>query len=117
MTKIASFGVGCLLVLGPCAFGQAAAPDPVPTTTVEQAKVEQAKSAQSFVDEKLAVWKQRLKLEDWKVSAVMTHQTDLAPKTLGGSVLERFGDGPKHRESLSSSGAGATPARVPHPMV
>ena len=36
------------------------------------------------MDEKVAVWRQRLKLEDWQVSAVMTRRSDLAPRTLGG---------------------------------
>jgi hypothetical protein len=40
--------------------------------------------AQRFVDEKLAIWRQRLNLEDWRISAVMTRRSDLAPRTLGG---------------------------------
>jgi hypothetical protein len=44
---------------------------------------ERAQAAQRFVEEKLALWRQRLKLEDWRVSVVMAQQSDLAPKTLG----------------------------------
>jgi hypothetical protein len=32
----------------------------------------------------LAVWRQRLKLEEWRISIVMTRHSDLKPKTLGG---------------------------------
>ena len=39
--------------------------------------------AQSYVSERLAVWQQRLKLQDWKISILMAHPTDLKPKTLG----------------------------------
>ncbi len=45
---------------------------------------EQAQLAQRFLDERLAVWRQRLKLQDWRISAVLTRRSDLAPKTLGG---------------------------------
>ncbi len=44
---------------------------------------ERAQAAQRFVEEKLALWRQRLKLEDGRVSVVMAQQSDLAPKTLG----------------------------------
>ncbi len=36
------------------------------------------------MEERLVVWRQRLKLEDWQVSVVMTRLSDLPPKTLGG---------------------------------
>jgi hypothetical protein len=39
--------------------------------------------AEPYVTERLAVWQQRLKLEDWKISILMAHPTDLKPKTLG----------------------------------
>jgi hypothetical protein len=41
-------------------------------------------ATQRFLDERLAVWQQRLKLQDWRVSVVMTRRGDLAPGTLGG---------------------------------
>jgi hypothetical protein len=77
MVRLASIGVNCLLVMG-CA-ASACAQTPPPATAAEQAEL-----AQKFVDEKLALWKQRLKLEDWRVSAVMTPRIDFAPQTLGG---------------------------------
>jgi len=82
MAKIVSLGVNCLLVLGTgfCQTPQAVAQEaPAQATAAGQAQL-----AQQFVDEKLTVWKQRLKLEDWRVSAVMTPLSDFAPKTLGG---------------------------------
>jgi hypothetical protein len=45
---------------------------------------EQGQLAQRFVGDRLAVWRQRLKLEDWSISAVMVRISDLPPKTLGG---------------------------------
>lgn len=58
------------------AFGQTSAP--APGTEVQSTRV------QRFVDEKVAAWRQRLKLEDWHVTAVLTRRSDLAPETLGG---------------------------------
>jgi hypothetical protein len=40
--------------------------------------------AQRFLNDRLAVWQPRLKLEDWRVSVVMTRRSELAPNTLGG---------------------------------
>jgi hypothetical protein len=77
MVRLASIGVNCLLVIG-CA-ASAFAQTPPPATAAEQAQL-----AQNFVDEKLVLWQQRLKLEGWRVSAVMTPRTDFAPQTLGG---------------------------------
>ncbi len=39
--------------------------------------------AESYVNERLAIWQQRLNLKDWKISIVMSHPSDLKPKTLG----------------------------------
>jgi hypothetical protein len=36
-----------------------------------------------FLDGSLAFWQQRLNLADWKVSIVISHASDLKPKTLG----------------------------------
>jgi hypothetical protein len=80
MGKITSLGVGGLLVLGTAAFAQTATRDVAPPATA----AEQVQLAQQFVDQRLAVWRQRLKLEDWRISAVMTPLSDLVPKTLGG---------------------------------
>ena len=42
-----------------------------------------AGTAGRFLPERLAVWQQRLKLDDWKISVVMAHSRDLKPNTLG----------------------------------
>ena len=42
-----------------------------------------APMAESYVNGKLAVWQQRLALEAWKISIVMSRRSDLKPKTLG----------------------------------
>ncbi len=81
-TKASVIFVLCTLASASSAFAQTvevrgpviASPESQSTTQL----------AQHFVDERLAVWRQRLKLEDWKISAVMTRKTSLAPQTLGG---------------------------------
>jgi hypothetical protein len=45
--------------------------------------VEQRPSPETLIQEKLAVWQQRLKLDEWTISIVMSHPRDLKPKTLG----------------------------------
>lgn len=74
---------GCLLVAGSfvSAFAQTAAPQAV---SPQPSAPEQSQLAQRFVDEKVVLWRKRLKLEDWHISAVMTPLSELAPKTLGG---------------------------------
>lgn len=42
-----------------------------------------AKVAEIFANNRLAEWQQRLNLEDWKISVVMTRRSDLKPRTLG----------------------------------
>jgi hypothetical protein len=37
----------------------------------------------NFLNERLAIWQQRLNLQDWKISIIMSHPSDLKPKTLG----------------------------------
>lgn len=39
--------------------------------------------AENYTNERLAVWQQRLNLQDWHVSVVMSRATELKPKTLG----------------------------------
>jgi hypothetical protein len=39
--------------------------------------------AESYVHERLPIWQQRLALDDWKISIVMSRRSDLKPKTLG----------------------------------
>jgi hypothetical protein len=37
----------------------------------------------SFLNGRLAIWQQRLNLQDWKISIVMSHPSELKPRTLG----------------------------------
>src|SRR6185369_15731332 len=37
----------------------------------------------SFASERLSVWQQRLNLQDWSISVVVSRSTELKPKTLG----------------------------------
>lgn len=46
-------------------------------------RLEQSPSPERFVNERLSIWQQRLKLEDWHISVVMIRHSDLKPKTLG----------------------------------
>ena len=39
--------------------------------------------AESYTNERLAVWQQRLNLKDWNISIVVARATELKPKTLG----------------------------------
>jgi hypothetical protein len=42
-----------------------------------------AVSPDEYLNARLAVWRQRLKLDDWKISIVPSHPDDLKPGTLG----------------------------------
>jgi hypothetical protein len=44
---------------------------------------------QQYVAEKLTIWQKRLKLDEWRISVVMTHRGDLKPKTLGGTRWDK----------------------------
>src|SRR5580700_3382606 len=44
---------------------------------------ERGLQAESFVNARLPLWQQRLNLQDWKISIIMSHPADLKPKTLG----------------------------------
>jgi|SRR5215469_1696888 len=37
----------------------------------------------NYINQRLAVWQQRLTLQDWKISVIMAHPSDLKPRTLG----------------------------------
>jgi len=99
MAESRNVRIGCLFVL--CTFvsafaqtttSETRAPEPLAgandVSPVAQevspraTAAEQRQLAQRFMDDRLAVWRQRLKLEDWRISVVMT--SDLPPKTLGG---------------------------------
>ena len=42
-----------------------------------------SEQARNLINEKLRIWQQRLKLENWKISVTTTRLTELKPKTLG----------------------------------
>jgi hypothetical protein len=44
---------------------------------------ERAETAKRFVHQKLAVWQQRLHLEDWRISIVMARRNEMRPQTRG----------------------------------
>jgi hypothetical protein len=76
----AAVSIGCLWAA--CivpAFAQA-----VPPQAASQNQAAQEFATQEFLDAKLARWRQRLGLEDWRISVVMAHRADLPPKTMGG---------------------------------
>ena len=80
---------GSLVVCGALvsAFGQTSAPGTGSPQSVQNplpASTEQHVLAQQFLDEKIALWRERLKLRNWQISAQMVHRSDLPAKTLGG---------------------------------
>jgi hypothetical protein len=83
MTGVAAVSIGCLWAacivpaLAQAVPPQAQAPDPPQIASQNQA-------AQEFLDAKVVRWRQRLGLEDWRISVVMAHRADLPPKTMGG---------------------------------
>ncbi len=44
---------------------------------------EKTLDAESFAQQRLAVWQKRLNLHDWNVSVIVSRARDLKPKTLG----------------------------------
>jgi hypothetical protein len=56
---------------------------PAQPVSSEPTPHERGLQAEGFVTGRLAVWQQRLNLQDWKISIVMSHPGDLKPKTLG----------------------------------
>jgi len=70
----------CLLLLIACSHAAPlAAPDGNPSPTAQ----ERTTLATSFTAERLYAWQQRLNLQDWKISVVVSRATELKPKTLG----------------------------------
>jgi len=54
-----------------------------PETPKEPRVGERRSLAESYLHERLARWQERLKLQDWTVSLVMSHATELRRGTLG----------------------------------
>jgi hypothetical protein len=70
--------------VGSPAAAENAPSGPQQVSTPPQGPREQAHLVQTFLDDRLVVWQQRLKLQDWRISIVLTPRADLKAKTLGG---------------------------------
>ena len=73
--------VGPFLLLSASLFPLAANSETLPSDPGEARQ--RGVLAETFVNERLAIWQQRLNLADWKINIIMSHPTDLKPKTLG----------------------------------
>jgi hypothetical protein len=62
---------------------------PVGSATAQQASTQQPSPrertllAESYVNERLALWQQRLNLQEWNITVAMARSGELKPKTLG----------------------------------
>ena len=72
---------------------------------------EQRHMAATFVQERLAVWQERLKLKDWQISIVMARRSDLKPKTLGATHWD------KDKKSASISVLDPSEYNLPFPAI
>jgi len=54
-----------------------------PETPREPGAQERRLLAQSYLDQRLTRWQERLKLQDWTITLVMSHPSDLRRGTLG----------------------------------
>jgi hypothetical protein len=80
MAMSRNVGAGCFFALCTLvsAFAQTTTPENRAPTQAEVSQV-----AQQYVNEKLVVWQQRLKLEAWQISVRQARGSELKPKTLG----------------------------------
>jgi hypothetical protein len=67
-----------LLLSSAFCFSALAAPGD-PATPVQDREL----VSTNYVNERLAVWQQRLNLQDWRITIIMSHPSDLKPRTLG----------------------------------
>ena len=78
----------CPLLVGVCvstsALGQAPSKNPEGFNASHGNSAERSQICRQFIDERLAVWRNRLQLEEWQISVVMIPRSGLKPKTLGG---------------------------------
>jgi hypothetical protein len=83
MAESRNIMIGCLFVL--CASVSAIAQTTIAGPHPPDPPLgEYSQRAHQFVDGKLALWQQRLKLEGWRISVVMARGSDLPTKTMGG---------------------------------
>jgi hypothetical protein len=54
-----------------------------PETPPEPSAHERGPLAERYIHERLSLWQKRLKLEDWKVTVILSHPSDLRRGTLG----------------------------------
>jgi hypothetical protein len=66
-----------------CLLGISAAGCQAPETPYEPNANERGPLAERCVRKKLVLWQRRLNLQDWSISVVMSHPTDLRQRTLG----------------------------------
>lgn len=55
----------------------------LPNVPQSQTAISTGKSAEQFLNERLAVWQECLALNDWRISIVMTRRSELKPRTRG----------------------------------
>ena len=67
-----------VFLLAPFSVGSLAA-----QTDAAGAVQDRGQAIVNYVNERLAVWQLRLNLQDWKITVIMSHPSDLKPRTLG----------------------------------
>jgi hypothetical protein len=80
--------VGCMFALCTLSgFAQTTLSEnrgPEPPRGASLTSTDPSQLAQRLMDDRVAIWRQRLKLEDWKISVVMARRSSLEPNTTGG---------------------------------
>jgi hypothetical protein len=86
MVSLYRVGIGGLFVLGTLvsAFAQATTSAiPAPYVPASPDPADASRQAQQYVTERLAYWRQQLKLEEWRISVAPARRGELKPRTLG----------------------------------
>jgi hypothetical protein len=73
-----SFGLAALLCLS-AIIGNASTHNTTPPATPQERET----FAQTFVEDRLRIWQDRLDLKDWKIRVHLVRNTQLEPRTLG----------------------------------
>lgn len=92
----------CLLILFTSALACLAQKNPGTTSPQERARM-----AEAFVQQRVAVWQQRLHLEDWKISVMMSRRSDMKPRKLGAIRWD------KHRKTAEMQVLDASEYQLP----
>lgn len=92
----------CLLVLFTSVLACLA--QELPTTASSR---DRAEMAETFVHQRLTVWQQRLHLEAWKISVVMSRRSDMKPRKLGAIRWD------KHRKTAEMQVLDASEYQLP----